>query len=57
MNKDNNNEWMKKLKEEYEQLINSDPLLETEKKEDLLEQLQKKTGKSREEILAMIEKM
>ncbi|MCW3082928.1 MAG: hypothetical protein JWP12_294 [Bacteroidetes bacterium] len=56
MTKDTN-KWMEKLKEEYEHLINEDPLLETEKWEELLELLQKKTGKSREEILAMIDKM
>ena len=56
MTKDSN-EWMEKLRKEYEQMINKDPLLETEKREELLERLQKKTGKTREEILAMIDKM
>jgi len=56
MTEEKNKEWMKKLKEEYEHLIN-DPMYQDEKKEELLEHLQIKTGKSKDELLEIIKRM
>ena len=46
-----------KLKQQYANLTDNDLLFEEGKEDELLGRLQKKIGKTREEVRAMIEKL
>jgi uncharacterized protein YjbJ (UPF0337 family) len=51
------NEVAGKLKQQFASLTDNDLLFKEGKEEELLGRLQKKTGKSKEEIRALIEKL
>ena len=51
------NETKGKLKQRYADLTNNDLLFEEGKEDELLGRLQKKIGKSKEEVRALIEQL
>lgn len=55
--KGNWNEMAGKLKQQFAGLTDDDVLLREGKEEELLGKLQKKLGKTREEVRALIEKL
>ena len=57
MNQEQSNEWIEKLKQTYAHLIDDSSMFAEEKKEELLDQLAKKTGKTKEELTEMLKKM
>lgn len=57
MKSENKNEWIEKLKEAYAHLVDDSTMFAEERKEELLEKLAFKTGKTKEELLEMLGKM